>query len=385
MTRFRWAITSAGKIAADFAHAVRQLEGHAVVAVAARSLGDAERFAALHCGGTRGGGVACYGGYEAMFADAARHGADATYVATQPETHARLVKELVGLGMPTLCEKPLAVASEEVEACYAAAAAAETFLMEGVWTRCFPATVKARALVDSGAIGEIVAVQGEFGYDISKGCPASVRGDQESGGMSQDIGVYMAEKALLAFGAGECVDAKAVAVLGKGDGVDLSVAASLRFAPRAGGPTEGASGVASLLYTGQCDTPETCVVLGTKGSVAFDAAHHTPTSLVVKTRASHTEASTETLDFPLPDDDGAHDWNYPGSIALQYEALAVERAVAAGAIMAPEWTHGDSIAAHAIIRNLKADLRAPLAAGAAPDAPAARALADDVRVAKPGD
>ena len=37
MVPFRWAITSAGKIAADFAHAVRQLEGHEVVAVAARS------------------------------------------------------------------------------------------------------------------------------------------------------------------------------------------------------------------------------------------------------------------------------------------------------------------------------------------------------------
>ena len=77
---FRWAITSAGKIAADFAEAVRRLDGHAVVAVAARSRADAEAFAARHCDR----GVACYGGYEAMFAGARDHGADATYVATQP-------------------------------------------------------------------------------------------------------------------------------------------------------------------------------------------------------------------------------------------------------------------------------------------------------------
>ena len=113
----------------------------------------------------------------------------------------------------------------------------------------------------------------------------SVRGAVEDGGMAQDIGVYLAEKALLAYGppAYACVDASATAVLGARDGVDLSVAASLRFAPEAAGGPRG--GVASLLWTGQCDTPETATFLGTEGSLTFDAAAHTPTSIVVKTRA----------------------------------------------------------------------------------------------------
>ncbi|KAH8095316.1 D-xylose 1-dehydrogenase [Aureococcus anophagefferens] len=301
---FRWAITSAGKIAADFAEAVRRLDGHAVVAVAARSRADAEAFAARHCDR----GVQCYGGYEAMFEGARDHGADATYVATQPDTHAELVRALLARKMPTLCEKPLAATFAEVEACYDYAAAQDTFLMEG----------------------------GEFGYDIAKGCPASVRGHRATGGMSRDIAVYLAEKALLAFDSKDfsCVDARATAVLGAGDGVDLSVAAALRFAPRRAGVGRG--GVASLLYTGQCDTPETAVVLGTSGSLRFDAAHHTPTSLVLSTRASRTESADDAMTFPLPADDGCHAWNYPGSIALQYEALAVQRALASGLAEAPE-------------------------------------------------
>ena len=374
---FRWAITSAGKIAADFAEAVRRLDGHAVVAVAARSRADAEAFAARHCDR----GVKCYGGYEAMFEGARDHGADATYVATQPETHAELVRALLARKMPTLCEKPLAATFAEVEACYAYAAAQDTFLMEGVWTRCFPATVEARRALRSGAVGDVVAVQGEFGYDIAQGCPASVRGHRATGGMSQDIAVYLAEKALLAFDSKDfaCVDARATAVLGAGDGVDLSVAAALRFAPRRAGVGRG--GVASLLYTGQCDTPETAVVLGTSGSLRFDAAHHTPTSLVLSTRASRTEAADDAMTFPLPADDGCHAWNYPGSIALQYEALAVERAVASGLAEAPEWTRADSEAAHGIIRDLKRDLDAQLGAGTA----GAAALAEDIATPKPGD
>ena len=150
---FRWAVTSAGKIAADFANAVRQLPGHEVVAVAARSEASAAAFSAAHCGGAAkayGGksrartkedhcrnhrithtqplrtprrasrrdvshDVHTIAGYEAMFSDRAAHGADACYVATQPDTHARCVEALLKTKTPTLCEKPLAVGVESVE------------------------------------------------------------------------------------------------------------------------------------------------------------------------------------------------------------------------------------------------------------------------------
>ena len=110
---------------------------------------------------------------------------------------------------------------DDVAALYAAAAAGRTFLMEGVWTRCFPATAKARELLRGGAIGDVVAVQAEFGDAIANGCPDGVRGSAATGGMGRDIGVYLAEKALLAFDSRDydLADARGVAVLGRGDGV----------------------------------------------------------------------------------------------------------------------------------------------------------------------
>ena len=363
MVPFRWAITSAGKIAADFAHAVRQLEGHEVVAVAARSEAAAREFCARHARG-----AAAYGGYEAMFR-CDRHGADACYVATRPDSHRALCERLIARRVPTLCEKPLATSVDDVAALYAAAAAGRTFLMEGVWTRCFPATAKARELLRGGAIGDVVAVQAEFGYAIANGCPDGVRGSAATGGMGRDIGVYLAEKALLAFDSRDydLADARGVAVLGRGDGVDLTVAASARMVGR---DPKRRGGVASLLWTGQCDTPEVCAVLGTAGSLRFAATHHTPRTLEVTTRTSRTTSRTEVLDFPEPGDDGAHRWNYPGSISLQYEAASVARAVRAGAVEAPEWTHADSLAAHRIVERVRDQCYAPTA---------------DVDAAKPGD
>ena len=341
---FRWAITSAGKIAADFAHAVRQLEGHEVVAVAARSEAAARDFCARHARGAK-----AYGGYDAMFR-CPRHGADACYVATRPDSHKHLCDRLIERRMPALCEKPLATTVADVEALYAAAHG--SFLMEGVWTRCFPATVKARELLRSGAIGDVVGVQAEFGYDITHGCPDGVRGSQATGGMGRDIGVYLAEKALLAFDSSvyDLADARGVAVLGHGDGVDLTVAAAVRLVGKDG---KRRGGVASLLWTGQCDTPEQCTVLGTSGSLRFTETHHTPRALEVTRRTSRTTSVTEVLDFPPPPDDGLHDWNYPGSIALQYEAASVVRAVRNGESEAPEWTHADSLAAHRIVARVR--------------------------------
>ena len=80
--------------------------------------------------------------------------------------------------------------------------------------------------------------------------------------------------------------------------------------------------------------------------------------LEFRQRISRTEAKIEHFDFPFPDDDGKHVWNYPGSIALQYEALAVERALKAGAIEAKEWTHADSILAHNVIERFNRDINA---------------------------
>ena len=43
---------------------------------------------------------------------------------------------------------------------------------------------QARELIQEGHIGDIVAVNGDFGYTIANGAPAAVRGDPATGGMT---------------------------------------------------------------------------------------------------------------------------------------------------------------------------------------------------------
>lgn len=178
-----------------------------------------------------------------------------------------------------------------------------------------------------------------------------------------DIGIYLAEKALLAYPADnfDCTHSTAAAIYGVADGVDLTVAASLRFAAKDHSATADheakAGGVASLMWTGLADTPETAAFIGINGSIAFDHTAHTPSSFLLRERVSRTEYREQRFEFSPPPDDSAHAWNYPGSICLQYEALAVGEAVRAGLIEAPEWNFADCIAAHRILHKVKAYLK----------------------------
>lgn len=333
---FRWAVISSGKIAQDFANAIRQLPGHEVSAVVSRTKENGEAFARRLCPS-----ASCYTSIEELQQDSI----DAAYVASPNQAHASQSMSLLNMKTPVLCEKPLAPTMAKVDEVISTARARETFLMEGMWTRCFPATTKARELLSNDAIGKIVGVQAEFGYDIANGCPASVRGDAESGGMTLDIGIYLVEKALLAFD--DCLQSCAVAKIEEEDGVDTNVAASLKFQ---GG------GVASLMWTGLADTPETATLIGTQGSLVFDKTAHTPPTLLLRQRKTRTDHIETRFDFPSPNDDQMHPWNYPGSICLQYEALAVERAVRAKKLEAEEWTLADSRKTHAILHEIKSKL-----------------------------
>mmetsp|Transcript_24005 Transcript_24005/g.64944 ORF Transcript_24005/g.64944 Transcript_24005/m.64944 type:complete len:345 (-) Transcript_24005:352-1386(-) len=327
----------------------------AVVAISARSEQSAIDFAQKHAPDAK-----AYGGYSSLMADSSLNGADAIYVATQPDTHAELVHGFLEHSkdnLAVLCEKPLAPNVEQVKGIYQSARERNRLVVEGMWTRCFPATVKARELIAAGKIGDVVAVNGDFGYTIANGAPAAVRGDPATGGMTLDIGIYMIEKALLSYPVSDysMTDCQATGVLGKEDGVDLSVSSSMTFVPNAEGST-APSGVASLFWTGLCDTQEVATIMGTKGQIVFQRPAHTPTTLTLTSQVSRTETEHETFHFDLPEEDGSHEFFYPGSIALQYEAEAVRLAVLEGAEELPHWTHAESIACHRIMGQVRQQL-----------------------------
>lgn len=114
--------------------------------------------------------------------------------------------------------------------------------MEGMWTRFFPAMVKARELVEEGVIGNVVAVHSDFGFngdDVANYPDDIFYNLHLGGGGLLYVGPYPVAVALQFLGPGLPSRIAAAGVKDKLTGVDLSAAISLHF--------EG-KGIASLTY-----------------------------------------------------------------------------------------------------------------------------------------
>lgn len=114
--------------------------------------------------------------------------------------------------------------------------------MEGMWTRFFPAVVKAQEIVRSGAIGKVVAVHADFGFngaDVANYPDHMFYNLNLGGGGLFYVAPYPVAAALQFLGPDRPTRIAAAGVKDKLTGVDLSGAISLHF--------EG-KGIASLMY-----------------------------------------------------------------------------------------------------------------------------------------
>lgn len=67
-----------------------------------------------------------------------------------------------------MCEKPLALSREDLEAIIAAANKADTKFMVGQICRFTPAFRKAKEIIDAGTIGDVYFVESEYAHDYAK-------------------------------------------------------------------------------------------------------------------------------------------------------------------------------------------------------------------------
>uniref|UniRef100_A0A669QUX1 Trans-1,2-dihydrobenzene-1,2-diol dehydrogenase n=1 Tax=Phasianus colchicus TaxID=9054 RepID=A0A669QUX1_PHACC len=189
----RWGICSAGKISHDFLVALRTLpaEEHLAVAVAARELSRAQQYAQLH-------GVArAYGSYEELARDPE---VDVVYVGTVNPQHLPDTLLFLRARKAVLVEKPMGISAREAKEMAAAAREAGVFLMEGFWTRFFPAWKRLKALVDEGALGECRVLQGALAFPLRS--VERVREPSLAGGALLDLGGYALQMASALLGRG---------------------------------------------------------------------------------------------------------------------------------------------------------------------------------------
>lgn len=69
-------------------------------------------------------------------------------------------------GKHVLCEKPLTLNEKQTRKLVEIAKAKKLFLMEAIWSRCFPAYEELKNQIDSGVIGKVLYVQVSFGFPL---------------------------------------------------------------------------------------------------------------------------------------------------------------------------------------------------------------------------
>ena len=179
----RFGIVGAGGIAAKFARDIVHCEGAVATAVASRNLERANEFKTEH------NIEFAFGSYEEM---AKSDKIDAVYIATPHNFHMEQSILFMNHKKHVLCEKPIAVNTEQFEQRVQTAKKNNTLLMEAMWTRFLPATLKVREVVSSNKLGKFIHADLEFGFSVmGKG------GDQGrlfnmnlAGGSLLDMGVY---------------------------------------------------------------------------------------------------------------------------------------------------------------------------------------------------
>jgi predicted dehydrogenase len=87
---------------------------------------------------------------------------DIVSICTPPSTHRELVVAALATGIHVLCEKPLAPTVADCEAMIAAASAANKLLSVGFCHRFQPHIETMKALIDGGAIGDVIMFRNRF-------------------------------------------------------------------------------------------------------------------------------------------------------------------------------------------------------------------------------
>lgn len=196
-----WGFVSTGWISTEFAECVRdEVPDGYVAAVGSRTLDKAEKFAGIY-GDPSMGGCKAYGSYLEMFRDP---DVDVVYVATPHPIHCENVIMAAENGKNILCEKPFAVNKKQAQAMFDAAKANGVFLMEGLWSRFFPAWEYVRQVLESGELGQLVSVDAATCWGGMRTGPHRVdhrlwRPDL-AGGSLLDAGVYSLASASVAMG-----------------------------------------------------------------------------------------------------------------------------------------------------------------------------------------
>lgn len=281
MRKIRWGILSTANIGvAKVIPAMQRGELCEVAAIASRSQATADAAA------RKLGIPVAYGSYEELLADPS---IEAVYNPMPNHLHVPWAIRALEAGKHVLCEKPIALTSAEAETLVEASRRHPHLkAMEAFMYRHHPQWVKARELVQSGAIGELRTINSFFSYFLRD--PNNVRNMADIGGGGlMDIGCYNISLSRFIF-----------------DAEPRRVCGIVEYDPQFGtdrlasGMLDFGGGTATFTCSTQLTSYQRVNIYGTTGRVEIEIPFNAPPDQPCRMWHQHGSAIDEII-FPICD------------------------------------------------------------------------------------
>ena len=307
--KIRWGILGCGRIARKFANDLKLVDDAELIAVGSRSIDNANAFAkdfpVLYT----------HGSYEALVQNEL---VDVIYIATPHSEHYQNTMLCLENKKAVLCEKAFAVNSKQAQEMIDLAKAQKVFLMEAVWTKFLPQYQRLKTMLREGLLGDIKAVQINFGFRPQEPIPARMYDPALAGGSLLDIGIYNVFMALSVLGKPDHIDAWMTPAH---TGVDEQCAVLFRY-------NNGA--MAQLFSSFSTYMPTEAEICGTTGRIRLTNRFYSPDTIM-----EYYVDSPDSLEVIQVDKEPGHGY--------QYEAKHVCQCLQQGLIESPVMTHEDSL------------------------------------------
>jgi predicted dehydrogenase len=306
----RWGILAPGGIAHAFAEAVGVGTQSQVVAVGSRSRERAQDFAEVW------EIPRAHGSYEDLVSDP---DVDAVYVASPHSEHRDHALLALEAGKPVLVEKSFTRSAAEAREVLDAAAERGLLAVEAMWSRFLPHYDVVRHVVESGLLGDLVAVSADHGQRLFPNGPARLSQPGLAGGALLDLGVYPLSFADAVLGTSAAVHASGTLTE---LGVDATTTVTL---------TDDRGAHALLSCTMAAVTPCAALVAGTEARLELTSTFYGPGS-TLRLVGRQGEVFDERPGL-LPE-------NVRG---FSYEAAEFARCLVAGATESPLMPHAATL------------------------------------------
>ncbi|EHK24388.1 uncharacterized protein TRIVIDRAFT_79012 [Trichoderma virens Gv29-8] len=254
-----------------------------------------------------------YGSYAELVVDP---NVDIIYVATPHSHHFQNTMLALEAGKHVLCEKAFTVTAAQTRKLVETAKAKNLFLMEAVWTRYFPLSIKVRELITSGEIGTVFRTIGDLSINLHAKEGSGLQFSDShrmvnpdlAGGATLDLGVYPLTWVFQTlYHLQPEQDKEAPTVIASSNkyttGADENTAIICSF------PGHNTIGIASTTIRADTD-PENLIpavrIQGSEGEIQVFAPAYRP----LKYKVVKRNGEAQTFDYPQPADPARKNWGH---------------------------------------------------------------------------